>query len=380
MYAALTCGEDVVLYPKRSVIFVQALRRLTSSIPPSLLTSLRNLQRSKSLRSMTGICALESPCCKWNMLSCSRKLIFALDAASIELSLCNLVRKRNDSVSSSKGICHPSGGTILQIPYFFASGAMDSMYAMGSRNSSGVGRYAGQVGRSKRRASSVGPGSLGAEVRTEWMSNGGLTTWGFLSGLRDTDGPAGGGGGGTNEVAAGADATAVGVPARSILFIASTLDLRCERPPASGSSLTVGAGWEPTSGKVRHVTKVGFRFLVSDFGRDADAGVDGFWGFSLDALPDIERVDLAGVCGWGCCCFVGERRLLVLRLSVDKGGDGPFGTGVEEPVAAAAGATSSMAMVARLGGLVLVSYASAWGVEPGLGNVVKSEESAAAAG
>lgn len=74
-------------------------------------------------------------------------------------------------------------------------------------------------------------GYLGPSVRTVLISKGGFCTEGRLIGLRKVDGPAGGGGGGMNDVADGPApfTVATGVPTRSSLLMASTLDLRCDR-------------------------------------------------------------------------------------------------------------------------------------------------------
>lgn len=140
-------------------------------------------------------------------------------------------------------------------------------------------------------------------MRTEARSKGGLGTRRRLSGLRVTDGPAGGGGGGTKDVAVGPAATVVGVPARSSLLRASTFDLRWLRC-GSPSSLTAGAGMGMFSGKVMQETNVGLRL------RGASALRWGDWrevvedgGFSLwecigfEVAEADERVE-RGVCGF----------------------------------------------------------------------------------
>lgn len=80
------------------------------------------------------------PCCLWNRYNCSRKFTFARDEASIEFRRCSRVLNRNrcrecvrlllreryaterrthrrrTSVSVTKGMFQPIGGTILHMP------------------------------------------------------------------------------------------------------------------------------------------------------------------------------------------------------------------------------------------------------------------------
>jgi hypothetical protein len=57
------------------------------------------------------------------------------------------VGSRRTSVSIANSGFHESGGMILQIPYFDASGEIFFMYSNGSLNSSSVGLYVGASSR-----------------------------------------------------------------------------------------------------------------------------------------------------------------------------------------------------------------------------------------
>lgn len=54
-------------------------------------------------------------------------------------ALAAILARRLTSVSVTKGILHPAGGTILHIPYFLALSEIDLMYPRGSFHCSSVG-------------------------------------------------------------------------------------------------------------------------------------------------------------------------------------------------------------------------------------------------
>ena len=79
------------------------------------------------------------------------------------------------SVSVTKGIAHPSGGTILHMPYVLAFSEIDLIYAIGSLNCSGVGRNVGQSVRPKGRSLGFEGETRGEGVFTEERLNAGET-------------------------------------------------------------------------------------------------------------------------------------------------------------------------------------------------------------
>lgn len=70
------------------------------------------------------------------------------------------------SVSVTKGMFHPTGGTILHIPYRFPESDNDEIYAIGSFHCSGVGWKVGQSVRPNGRGPDLGPVGLVLGVLT----------------------------------------------------------------------------------------------------------------------------------------------------------------------------------------------------------------------
>lgn len=87
-------------------------------------------------------------------------------------------RQERTSVSVTKGMFHPSGGTILTIPKRLPVSDIEAIYAMGSLNCSGVGWNVGQSERPNGRGPGLGPVGFVFAVLTEDRSSVGETRMG----------------------------------------------------------------------------------------------------------------------------------------------------------------------------------------------------------